>query len=87
MAGVYHLTAAGQTSWYGFAKAILEVYTQSSAEPLSLARLLPIPTVDYPTPAARPAYSVLSNDKISKALALELPHWSDQLKLALSSML
>lgn len=87
VAGVYHLTAAGETSWYGFTKAILETYSQSSTEPLSLSRLLPIPTVEYPTPAARPAYSVLSNDKISKTFALELPTWSDQLKLALSPAL
>jgi dTDP-4-dehydrorhamnose reductase len=87
MAGVYHLTAAGQTSWHGFAKTILEAYTHSSPEPLSLSRLLPIPTVEYPTPAARPTYSVLSNDKISKIFALELPDWSDQLNLALGCLL
>jgi len=83
VAGVYHLTASGQTSWHGFAKAILEAYAQSPAEPLSISRLLPIPTVEYPTPAARPAYSVLGSDKFNKIFVLELPAWSHQLKLAL----
>jgi dTDP-4-dehydrorhamnose reductase len=66
--GTYHLTAAGQTSWFGFAQAILEnrEYT---------CRLMPIPTAEYPTPATRPAYSVLDNTKLRDAFGLALPEW------------
>lgn len=66
--GVYHLTAAGQTSWYGFAQAILEAGGES-------CRLSPLTTTDYPTPAARPGYSVLDNSKLKEAFGLALPDW------------
>jgi dTDP-4-dehydrorhamnose reductase len=78
VAGIYHLTAAEQTSWYGFAKAIL------ATVPLATPRLLAIPTTDYPTPATRPAYSVLKNDKINQKFAIQLPYWDLQLNMALS---
>jgi len=82
MVGIYHLTAAGQTSWHGFAKAILEASAQFPEESFSISRLLPIPTAEYPTPAARPAYSVLLSDKASKTFGLWLPGWQRQLQLA-----
>lgn len=66
--GLYHLTAAGSTSWYGFARAILE---HSGLD----CRLEPIPTSDYPTPAARPAYSVLDNSRLRDRFGLQLPDW------------
>jgi len=71
--GIYHLTAAGQTSWFGFAQAILE-----SAK--SDCRLLPIPTADYPTPATRPARSVLDNTKLQETFGLALPDWQYSLQ-------
>ncbi len=66
--GIYHLTAAGQTSWFGFAQAILENSESDCC-------LLPIPSTDYPTPAARPAWSVLDNRKLSDSFGLALPDW------------
>ncbi len=66
--GIYHLTAAGSTSWCGFARAILE-------HGGSTCRLIPIPTSDYPTPAKRPAYSVLDNGRIRKVFGISLPDW------------
>ncbi len=66
--GIYHLTAAGETSWFGFAQAILE-NTESAC------RLLPIASAAYPTPAARPAYSVLDNTKRHDTFGLVLPDW------------
>jgi len=75
--GIYHLTAAGQTSWYGFAKAILETSGQS-------CRLSPITTADYPTPAARPHWSVLDNSKLQEAFGLTLPDWSVSLNHCLT---
>jgi dTDP-4-dehydrorhamnose reductase len=61
--GVFHVTNSGETSWFGLAQATL------AAAGLDPARVLPIPTVDYPTPARRPAYSVLDN------AALRLQGW------------
>ena len=68
LSGVYHMTAAGSTSWYGFARAILE---GSGLD----CRITPIPTSDYPTPARRPAYSVLENGRLLQTFGLELPDW------------
>ncbi len=70
--GLYHLTGSGQVSWYGFASAILE---RSGLE----CNLLPIPSSEYPTPAIRPAYSVLDNSKMRDTFGLVLPEWQDSL--------
>ena len=68
LGGLYHVTAAGETSWYGFAKAILEASGGA-------CRLLPIPSSDYRSPARRPAYSVLDNTKLWETFGLALPDW------------
>ena len=75
-AGIYHLTAAGSTSWHGFASAIV------AAMPLDqrrAARVVPLTTEEYPTPARRPAYSVLSVEKIERALGITIDSWQHQL--------
>ncbi|MEW8508018.1 MAG: dTDP-4-dehydrorhamnose reductase [Candidatus Thiodiazotropha sp.] len=66
--GLYHLTAAGETSWYGFALRILALMGESCT-------IQPVPTADYPTPAKRPAYSVLDNNKLKRTFGLQLPDW------------
>jgi dTDP-4-dehydrorhamnose reductase len=71
--GVFHMTAAGATTWYAFAKAIFA--RAAGAKP----NLIPITTADYPTPAARPANSVLSNDKFAVTFGFRLPNWEQQL--------
>lgn len=89
--GIYHLTGAGQTTWHGFAEAILsesirrlQVLKQPSDWCDSALRsLTPISTSEYPTPARRPAFSVLSNQKIARVFGIALPDWRDQLRLAL----
>ncbi len=74
--GIYHLSASGQTSWHEFAEAILAAV----ADPQRRAKkVLPIATKDFPTPAKRPAYSVLSNQKIEFATKLRVPDWRLQL--------
>lgn len=70
--GLYHLTGAGQVSWYGFAKAIQE---RTGSE----CRLIPIPSTDYPAPAKRPAYSVLDNTKFRETFGLHMPDWRESL--------
>ncbi|MBL0122183.1 MAG: dTDP-4-dehydrorhamnose reductase [Betaproteobacteria bacterium] len=74
--GIYHLTAAGHTSWHGFASAILE---STSDEPRRATRAVAISTADYPTPAKRPAYSVLSLAKLQLASGITPDDWRVQL--------
>jgi dTDP-4-dehydrorhamnose reductase len=90
VSGTYHMTAAGETNWYEFAKAILEEASQvnpppawlaaaTGARPLIAQRIIPIRTEDYPTPARRPAYSVLSNARLEQTFGVQLPDWRSQL--------
>lgn len=74
LTGVYHFTNSGVASWYDFAVAIFEEAKQLGF-PLKVQRVVPITTSDYPTPAQRPAYSVLSTSKISAVLGTHPPHW------------
>jgi len=78
-AGVFHFTAAGETSWHGFASAILEE-AAAAGFTIKTKRVEPIATTDYPTPATRPACSVLNTDKISACLPFAIPAWRDSLK-------
>ncbi len=90
VSGTYHLTAGGQTNWYEFAKAILEEAAGSAADPwLAIATnaqslitrtVVPITAADYPTPAKRPAYSVLSNDRLARTFGIKLQDWRAQLQ-------
>jgi dTDP-4-dehydrorhamnose reductase len=76
--GTYHLVAAGQTSWCGFARAIFE---RASRVRLlqSTPRVRAIATADYPTKATRPAYSELDTSKLRAAFGVELPDWQTAL--------
>ena len=75
LSGIFHLTCQGKSSWYDFAKEILNISSTSQN-----TQLLPIPTSEYPTPATRPLYSLLSNDKLEKVFGFKMPHWNDALK-------
>lgn len=94
--GTYHLTAGGETTWHDFAKAILEEASAvpqsapwfaaaTNGRPLTARRVVPITTADYPTPARRPAYSILSNSRLTETFGVRLPHWRNQLKSAFAS--
>lgn len=76
--GVRNLVTAGQTSWHGFAEAIFD---QAFAVGLidRQPRVLPIATAEYPTPARRPAYSVLDISRLQAEYGLEIPHWRQAL--------
>ncbi len=78
--GVYHMTNGGETSWHGFASAILEL-----DHPETPARLLPIPSSAYPTPARRPLNSRLDNDKLARRFGIRLPDWKAALELCMDS--
>jgi len=85
LSGTWHLTASGQTSWHGFAEAIF-------AEALASGLLAKVPTVEaipsseYPTPAQRPAWSVLDNRKLQQDFGIELPTWQDGLKRVMAEI-
>lgn len=75
---VRHLVAGGQTSWHGFAEAIFaEAQARGMIE--RTPRVLPITSAEYPTPAKRPAYSVLDTSRLQADYALELPQWRQAL--------
>jgi dTDP-4-dehydrorhamnose reductase len=80
--GTYHLAASGQTSWHGFAEAIVELMPEDTKKCRSIE---PITTPEYPLPAKRPAYSVLGCDKLERTFGLRLPDWKESLKQVLES--
>ena len=93
VSGTYHLTASGVTTWFGFAQAILEeissppppwAETATGGRPLIAHRIVPIATSEYPTPAHRPAYSVLSNSRLAQTFGIQLPDWRAQLQSAIT---
>lgn len=77
--GLYNLVCGGQTSWFGFAQAILEASSSSQD-----TKLIPIPTSEYPTPTKRPKNSVLSTKKLNSAFGIAPPAWDVTLKYCLS---
>lgn len=83
--GLWHLTASGQTSWHGFAEAIFDGAVLRGLLPRA-PRVIPITTADYPTPAARPAYSVLDNTALQRAFGVALPDWREGLDRVLDEL-
>jgi len=77
--GIYHYSNEGVTSWYDLAKAIFEIENIE-------VEALPIETKDYPTPAARPPFSVLNKAKIKATFGLKIPHWRDDLRRCLKEL-
>ncbi|HXJ03622.1 MAG TPA: dTDP-4-dehydrorhamnose reductase [Candidatus Acidoferrum sp.] len=91
VSGTYHVSAAGQTTWYDFAMAILEEAKASSDDPKWLSdatkgrqvmarRVIPISTEEFQSPTHRPSYSVLSNSKLAQTFGVALPEWRSQLR-------
>lgn len=78
VSGVYQLSCGGETSWYEFAQAFLEPEKETER-----AKIIPIPTSEYPTPARRPPRSVLSNTKIDRVLGIKMPLWNEALEQCL----
>ena len=83
-AGLYHATAAGETTWHGFATEIFAERARHSGG--AAPPVAPIATRDYPTPATRPSYSVLSSAKLERDLGVRLGDWRAGLREALSAL-
>jgi dTDP-4-dehydrorhamnose reductase len=77
--GIYHMTAAGSVSWCGFATAIVEEMRKRGLSKGNLAEVIPIPSSQFPTPAARPHNSRLCNQKLSRVFGVSLPPWRESL--------
>mgnify|MGYP001099819762 CR=1 FL=1 len=75
--GLYHMSATGSTTWYGFARAILA--------DVASVRVVPITTAEYPTPARRPAYGVLGTARFERTFGFALPDWRTSLAECLAS--
>ncbi len=84
--GTFHLTAAGETSWHGFASAIVEAARARGAM-LKCRAIAPITTAGYPLPAARPANSRLSCARLAARYGLEMPRWERCMHLCLAKLL
>jgi dTDP-4-dehydrorhamnose reductase len=76
---IYHFSNEGVASWYDFAKAIFELDNIK-------CKTRPIETKDYPTPAKRPSYSLLSKAKIKNTFNVAIPYWRDSLKICLKKL-
>jgi len=82
--GIYNLTSSGETTWFGFTKAILSEAAVRFGSPLP--NLVPILTADYPTPAKRSANSRLSCERLEQTFGVTLPHWEQALSLVLDTL-
>jgi dTDP-4-dehydrorhamnose reductase len=80
VAGIYHLTCQGQTTWYEFARQISTLHPDCQS---AVADIQPIPSERYVTAARRPQYSILSNDKLMNTFGILLPDWRDALAVAI----
>lgn len=83
--GLWHLATTGRTSWHGFATAIFDGAVARGLLPKA-PRVVPIPSSDYPTPAARPAHSVLDTSKVQRDFGVALPTWHEALDATLDRM-
>ena len=93
--GTYHLSACGAASRLDFTRAICDemhnnripcwASTAMEGRPFVLKRLIPITTAEFPTPAARPLYSVLSNERFCQTFGIPLPEWRAQLHRTFAS--
>lgn len=76
---IFHYSNEGEASWFDFAKAIVEIDNLN-------CQVLPIPTSEYPLPAKRPDYSVLSKEKFKRHFHFEIPEWKESLKTCLNNL-
>ena len=83
--GIYNVTDLGEITWFDFTKEILAQGAENGLIMNKTCVVNPCTTAEYPTPAKRPAYSVLDKSKTQKTLGIELPDWKESLKVFLNS--
>jgi dTDP-4-dehydrorhamnose reductase len=81
--GVYHLACSGSTTWFGFAKTLIERSVSLGA---GTPKMTPIPTSEFPRPATRPMNSRLSGARLEEAFGVRMPDWEDALALVLETL-
>ena len=81
VSGIYHFSNEGVISWYDFTKAIHRIAG------ISTCHVRPLHTEEYPTPAARPHYSVLDKTKIKQIYNIEIPYWEESLEVCVNKLL
>ena len=88
LAGLYHLVADGETTWYDYARYVIE-WARKQGHPLRVQpeNILAVPTTEYPTPARRPLNSRLNTNKLKQAFGLTLPHWQQGVERMLTEHL
>ena len=84
--GTYHATAAGSTTWFGFAQAIFDELARQRRLDFAPPKLVPIPSSEYPTPARRPANSVLSSERLASTFGVSIPDWRRGLEETVSAL-
>jgi len=88
LSGLYHLVAAGETSWHAYARHVIEfARARGTAIKVAPDQILPIATTEYPTPARRPLNSRLSTAKLQQAFGLTLPDWRTGVERMLTEIL
>jgi dTDP-4-dehydrorhamnose reductase len=86
ISGIYNISAAGETSWHGFASLIID-YAKQHDNFIKTNEISPILTHEYPLPAQRPFNSRLSGDKLQRDYEITLPSWDSAAKLCLADLL
>ena len=85
LSGIYHATGAGQTTWCGFAEQTIAEW-QKLEPAAKLATVEPITTAEYPTPARRPANSLLDCSRLEQVLGWRMPDWQDSLHAVVTEL-
>ena len=80
-AGIFHFSNEGVCSWYDFTRAIHRIAG------ITTCQVRPLHTEEYPTPAARPHYSVLDKTKIKETLGIEIPYWEESLRECIAQLI
>jgi len=87
LTGLHHCSCSGRTSWYDYAKFVIELARRNGVKlKLPADKLIPIPSSAYPTPAARPANSVLDNAKLEKTFGIQRRDWQSEVEQAIQAL-
>ena len=84
--GIYHAAAGGETTWFGFAQEFLRVAATIRPN-FKLARLVPVPSSEYPTPARRPANSRLDCSRLRQVFGFTMPKWQESVPTVVAEVL